>query len=120
MPSITTVMKSGLNHIAPTAETITPLLTRQLRMIHAINRHLKSGTNSPVIDGPSAKGLFLPDTPHISEMNKAEYDKLYKEFDPCEYCPVYSKCNNPVKELEDAEPKHVCPNTKKNFLRIYE
>ena len=99
MPSITTVMKSGFNNIAPETETITP---------------------SPVIDGLSAKGLFLPDTPHISEMNKAEYDKLYKEFDPCEYCPVYFKCNNPVKELEDAEPKHVCPNTKKNFLRIYE
>ena len=99
MPSITTVMKSGLNHIAPKAETVTPF---------------------PVIDGPSAKGLFLPDTPHISELSKAEYDKLYNEFDPCEYCPVYSKCNNPVKELEDAEPKHVCPNTKKNFLRIYE
>lgn len=56
----------------------------------------------------------------IDELSQKEYDKLYNSFDPCEYCPVYFNCSSPLKELEDVEPKHACPNTMKNFLRIYE
>ena len=45
MPSITTVMKSGLEIIAPEVETVTP---------------------SPVIDGPSTKGAFYTNNMEIA------------------------------------------------------
>ena len=45
MPSITTVMKSGLEIIAPAVETVTP---------------------SPVIDGPSTKGAFYTNDMEIA------------------------------------------------------